>query len=189
MINMARRISFLTLILAALQCLNHLHAQSSGKSFTPKGVLGFRTQWNLDDFLMGVEGGVTLPDYKTSLLAGFDFRLGSKRVVVQDSPNLYYIYRERRYMLSLTAEQRFAVLNLGGETELEPYVRVGAGIYFGDYRGTTQKPSSQIVILPGGGLAVNFGDQFVARLGYQYLQTQTESIPIHRVLIGGSFTF
>lgn len=180
---------YLLVLFIAVTGISGLRAQGGQKSFSPAGTLGLRTQWNFDDFFMGVEGGVTVPDYKTSLLAGFDFRLGPKRVVIQETPDLFYIYRERRYMLSLTAEQRFSVLELGGETSLEPYVRLGAGLTFGDFRGTTQKPYNDLVLLPGGGLAFNFGDDFVARLGYQYLQTQTESIPPHRVLIGGTFSF
>jgi opacity protein-like surface antigen len=160
------------------------------KSFTPTGTLGIRSTFNLDDISLGAEGGVTIPDYRSSLLLGFDGRLGSRRVVVPEAPGTYYILRERRWMLSLELEQRLKAAQLGDGLTLEPYLRLGGGLTWGGYRAFGLfKPHSGLTFLPGAGLALNVDDQFIVRLGYQYRSSYASSIEPHRLMVGGAFTF
>lgn len=171
-------------LLATLLLLSGLRAQAqSDTELAP--CLGMEHTFNLNDYLMSFGGGIESPAYRASAHLNFTFRPGSKRVLVQETENLFYQYRERRYIIALDADKRFALMD-GESTDLEVFAGIMGGISIGDYRGTKANAPGGLIYAPRGGFAVST-DFLVARLGYQYLPLRTTSISSHRIYLGFYF--
>lgn len=166
--------------LAVVSASSSIHAQSNN----PFPELGWDFNFNHTDAMMGVQGGINIPAWNASVLATFKGRLGSKRVLIEaEEPNLFYQYRERRYILGIQAEKRFLL------TEFSPSLQLGAflgglgGLGISDYRGTKGQAPVGFAYSAMGGPYLNYGDAVIFRLGYQYLPLKTQNVFDHRILV------
>lgn len=146
-------------------------------------TFGAEAGFNLDDFMMNLLGGIESPRLNGSLQAGFGFRFGSKKVLVEQSENLFYQFRERRYLLQLGLEKRIKMIDLSDDASLQGLAFFRGGFTFGDFRGTKINPESAFLPMPGAGLALRLPDGMF-RLGYQYMKLETGNVSPHRLFAG-----
>lgn len=163
-----------------------LHAQAD----SPFPETGWDLNFNHTDVMMGFQGGINIPAWNASVLATFKGRLGSKRVQIEaDEPNLFYQYRERRYIIGIQAEKRFLL------TEFSPSFKLGAflgglgGLEISDYRGTKGQAPVGFGYAAMGGPYITDDKAIIIRLGYQYLPMKTQNVFDHRILLSLSFLF
>jgi ankyrin repeat protein len=130
--------------------------------------IGLNFNWNLDDFMTGIEIGMLDTKYNIDLKGGLAFRPWAMRILEKTTPELSYQYRERRTALFLGIYKR---INL-----VKPNSRQNAGIMlgakevytFGSYRGSLEKPGNKMILAPGGGIYWN-NNFFGVNLMYEYL--------------------
>lgn len=147
---------------------------------------GFEPTFNLQDIFFGLNAGIESPKLNGSFTAGFSFRLGSKKVLIQEAENFYYQFRERRYVLWTGFEKRVKFIEFDEDHSLNAFGFLRGGFSFGDYRGTDRKPDSGFLFLPGAGLAYRTTFAII-KGGYQYVPLKTESISPHRIFLGVNF--
>ncbi len=162
----------------------NLHAQDT--KLMPE--LGIDFNFNHTDVMMGGLGGVAFPTLNASLLATFKGRIGTKRVMVEaEEADVFYQYRERRYLLGLQAEKRFLLTEFDESTVMGAYLAGIGGLEFGDYRGTKAAASTGFAYSAEAGAYFSDPEAVIIRLGYQYLPMQTQNVFDHRIVLTITF--
>ena len=165
-------------------CAARLSAQSSG----PYPEIGWDLNFNHTDVMMGGHAGVCIPKWNASVLATFKGRLGTKRVLIEgDQPDVFYQYRERRYILGVQAEKRFILTEFSPSLKLGAFVGALGGLGISDYRGTKGQAPLGFAYSGMAGPYITDGETIVIRLGYQYLPLKTQNVFDHRLLLSISF--
>ncbi|MEX1190454.1 MAG: hypothetical protein WED10_03470 [Brumimicrobium sp.] len=149
--------------------------------FDPHFGIQAETYFNLDDiyfsFGLGLED--TGYDYGASLNLGF--RPYFRKVLIEESENLFYQYHEKLFFLSIDLDKRFYFLEYGGDNRLGIYLAGKFGYLFGNYRGISKSLTDKFQISPGAGFAWEFKN---ARLNLGYLNFQTsEDLSPHMIQI------
>ena len=129
---------------------------------------GFNFNWNLDDFMTGIEMGMLDTKFNIALKSGLEFRPWSMRVLEKVTPELSYQYRERRTALFLGIYKRINLVKVNDR--LSTGIVIGAKeVYtFGRYRGSLEKPDNKMILAPGGGIYWN-NNFFGVNLMYEYI--------------------
>ncbi len=161
-----------------------IKAQTDG----PLPELGIDFNFNHMDVMMGGLAGIAFPTANASLLATFKGRLGTKRVLIEgETPDTYFQYRERRYLLGLQAEKRFLLNEFDESTHFGAYIAGFGGLGFGDYRGTKAAAGAGFAWSAEAGPYISDPGAIIARLGYQYLPMQTKNVFDHRIVLTVTF--
>jgi hypothetical protein len=161
-----------------------LHAQDA--KMMPE--LGIDFNFNHTDVMMGGLGGIAFPTLNASLLATFKGRIGTKRVIVEaEEADVFYQYRERRYLLGLQAEKRFLLNEFDESSHLGAYLAGIGGLGFGDYRGTKAPASTGFAYSAEAGAYFSDPEAVILRLGYQYLPMHTANVFDHRIVLTITF--
>jgi hypothetical protein len=156
-----------------------VHAQS----FYPQ--LGYELNFNQTDVMMGGGIGIYNIDWNASAQLSFKGRIGARRVIVEpEDTDLIFQFRERRYLLGIDLEKRFAFSDISASSQVGGYLQAFGGLSFGDYRGTTAKPPTGFGGSAGAGIYIGNPDIIAVKLGYVYLPLQTQSIVAHRISMG-----
>lgn len=163
-------------------------SDASAQSTGPYPEIGWDMNFNHTDFMMGVHGGVCIPSWDASILATFKGRIGSKRVLVEaEQPDVFYQYRERRYILGIQAEKRFILTEFNSDLKLGAFLGALGGMGISDYRGTRGEAPIGFAYSAMGGPFLKVDESVLVKLGYQYLPLKTQNVFDHRILISISF--
>ena len=148
---------------------------------------GFGMNFNHTDFMLGFNGGAAFEALDLSARLGFQFRVGSKRVLVEtEVPDVLVQYRERRYLLGIELEKRFTLTEFSSNERLGVWLAPWGGLSIGDYRGSKASSPGGLAWSMQGGIFFNT-DGVVLRGGYAWLPLQTNSIVNHRIVFGVNF--
>jgi hypothetical protein len=150
---------------------------------------GLDMNFNMDDFMMGFEAGVSESKYNLYLTTGFLARPAAIRILHPENDTLSFQFWEKR---------RTWPLSLGKEFELLTYDngRIGARVHltgaltWGGYRGSARNPDTRYLVEPGAGIYWRekyFGITF----DYQFVRLKVQRISSHRfkLAIIGYFNF
>lgn len=177
--------------IVALLLLLSMVAVSPSASAQDSGLrpeLGIDFNFNHTDVMLGGLAGLNFPAANASVFATFKGRIGTKRVLIEaDERDVFYQYRERRYLLGLQAEKRFLLNEFSESMHFGAFVAGIGGLGFGDYRGTKAEAPVGFAWSAEAGAYITDPSAVVVRLGYQYLPMQTQNVFDHRILL--SFTF
>lgn len=142
---------------------------------------------NHTDFMFGFTGGIGFDQLDLSTRLYAMVRPGRKRILVQsETPNLYYQYRESRFMIGLDLEKRFTLSQINSQLRVGAFLAAWGGLSLGGYRGTSANaPGGFNYVFRGGPF---LGDDTVTlQAGYAFVPLRTPSIVAHRAYIGFHF--
>ena len=146
---------------------------------------GMDLQFNFTDILAGLNFGVLDAKYNTGFNLGYATRIGGKRILYEQSPDTIYQFWEKRSMLHLNFEKRFAL----GANELHQegfFVGVKEVLTYGHYIGSEKKPETIFLTVPQVGLYFK-NDDVILKLNYEYVDLRTKSISPHRIVFSLAF--
>lgn len=126
-------------------------------------VASFSTQ----DYFMGAGIGIFDSKYSISFEFGINGRLAKKRVLEQQSENIYYQLWEKRRYLYLGAEKLINFRTKNIEHRQGTYIRAKGLYTYGSYQGLTRKPEGHFTFAPGFGYSYMFRNFFL-KAGYEY---------------------
>lgn len=138
--------------------------------------------FNHTDFLFGFGGGVAFQDIGLSARLNFLTRARAKKVLIEERPDFFYQFRERRYLLGLEVEKRFRLADVGQVGQVGVLLSAWGGINLGDYRGSTQAVPGGLNVMGRAGAYIT-DEGFILRMGYAYVPTYTPSVFAHRIFI------
>ncbi len=146
--------------------------------------VAFISSFNLDDGFIGGQASVNVLDMGIPINITFSYaqRPVARRVWVEQTSDLYYQLRQRRFQLGLGAE---TYVSLAGDFEV--YGLLQGGYLFGNHKAINIETENQFVVLPEGGFSWSPGTDkigFLLRAGYAYRDVLAEDISPHR----GKFT-
>lgn len=150
---------------------------------------GLELNFNLDDFMLGFQAGVSEHKYKTYLSTGFMGRLAPVRVLRTENDSVSWQYWEKRYLWPVSLGKDFVFLRRGSEA-FGCRIHLTGALSWGSYRGAVLNPDTRILLIPGGGLTWRrefFGISF----DYQYAPFRVHDISSHRfrLVFDGFFDF
>lgn len=143
---------------------------------------------NHTDFMFGFGGGIAIEPLDLSTRLYALVRPGRKRILIEsETPNLYYQYRESRFMIGFDLEKRFTLTQISESKRVGAFLSAWGGLSLGSYRGTSASaPGGFNYIFRGGPF---FNDDVVTiQAGYAFVPLRTPSIVAHRAFIGLHFT-
>ncbi len=115
-----------------------------------KHAYGLNMDFGFFDFMAGPVYTYTFSKYNVDLTATFTTRLYRKKILIQESENLFYQYREHRSNVGMSVQKRFALLT-NGFVQRGIFVGLGEYYSFGGYSGL-QTGFSEFVTIPEIGL-------------------------------------
>jgi hypothetical protein len=142
---------------------------------------GMTLNFNGDDFMMGIEAGITENKYRTYLTTGFLSRLSPIRVLRPESDTLSFQLWERRYVWPLTLGKNFIITTQEKNTFGVRFHFSGA-LTWGNNRGSDLRPGLRVLFMPGAGL---FWRQkyFGLSFDYQYVPFKIYDVSNHRFVL------
>ncbi len=139
-------------------------------------------QW---DYLMGVDIGTTNNKRNFHSLLSFDFRPHSRKVQEFAGGNRFFQYQEKRYVITLGGRYLHELRESGKGV----FIGLSGGYNFGEYRGLKLKPESGWILRPNGGLFWDVGpDLFTLQLGYEYFDSQSDTVTNHWLFLNFLFS-
>jgi len=139
--------------------------------------VSFDTWFNTKDFLLGGSAGYKFFEqinlYPNLYFLGRPYK---KTIFEEKEPNVYYQYKERRFITGLALDFMVSPLE-----RLGFYFNGGLGYTFGYYTGTTKWSESKLVPVISAGVMLKFKYIYL-RGGYQYCDIP--SIPYNRLYAG-----
>lgn len=130
-------------------------------------ALSINNDFNLDDWYMGVSGGIEDVGYQWGARIGFAFRPFQKKIQVISDNDIVRQYLERKYLIFIDVDKRLGHLKLFNQ-HLQFYLGARGGFLMGNYAGTRNDAENVWVIAPLGGLCFNFKDNVFIKLGYNH---------------------
>ncbi|MCF8330897.1 MAG: ankyrin repeat domain-containing protein [Bacteroidales bacterium] len=137
---------------------------------------------NTDDALFGTHLGFHEVKSNTNVTLGFSTRYFAKRVIEQQSSNLYYQYWERRYLIPLTIDKLFS-FSKKYQNKYALFAGIKGYYTWGRYRGVIQKPNDNFGISPRFGFYWKANRDFGMSLHYEYFDLNQETVSPHRVVL------
>lgn len=165
----------LTLIVMLLLVLG-LKAQSytinpfQGGYFDPHPSIGGNMIFNMDDFLISLQAGLSDTGFDYYIGAEFGTRPGRKQILVEDEDvnNLYYQYHENISFIGLNLDKKFYFLGISEKNKLGVYAGMRAGFMWGNYRGLSNYGKNRWYLSPDLG-AIYTHNNLSFKLGYTVL--------------------
>jgi len=147
--------------------------------------VSFRSNFNTDDYILGLDYIVTKPSKGLSFIVAFDGRPFKKKILKKEFGNQYFQLAEIRFISSVGVEyhRMFPQSNFGY------YVQGNVGYTFGDFGGTKINPDDDFVVIPRAGLLFDRGGLTRIKIGYEYFNAQTPVISGHRFFASITFKF
>ena len=127
-------------------------------------TLDFSVVTPFDDFLLSVTADALPMNQDFSYCGFFTMRPFAKKFRVPARDNVYFQFREHRFILGGTLRKSYVLGH-----KFQGTVSGGAGYSFGDYKGTSRKPPKEWIPILGLSLLVPFDDSYI-RMGYKYMQ-------------------
>lgn len=131
-------------------------------------TLGGHFIFNRDDFLAGINLGMSDRKYNIWTSLGYDVRPKSIRIIVPDKGNNYFQYWERRHLVSFTLEKAFLFPKKSKKVKAGFVAGFQECMSFGTYSGSYLGPETQLIFSPRAG-AVFQNHHLRFRLNYQFL--------------------
>jgi len=139
---------------------------------------GFTNFFNHHHDMLGGIIGIYDCKYKTSIDYSFYSRLGSRRILVETAPDVYYQFWERRSLMALTLQKDFLFYN----KKIVQAIFVGfrEAYTYGKYRGSSTKPEKIFIHIPQ--LGYHLSGKIVAlKLNYEYVEFKTFKVSPHHL--------
>lgn len=124
-------------------------------------------EFNTDDWYTGLSGGVEDIGYQWGARLGFQFRPFRKKIQVIESDNFIRQYQERKYLIFLDLDKRFAHFGIKN-AHIQFYAGARGGLLMGNYSGTKNDADNHWVAAPFAGLCANIDENVFFKLGYMY---------------------
>lgn len=156
-------LTFIAKVSAAQQ--DEMPIYNNGFEFSP--TFSINNDFNIDDWYMGVSGGVEDIGYQWGARIGFAFRPFRKKIQVRGDNNIVRQYHERKYLIFVDLDKRLGHLKLFNR-HLQFYLGARGGFLMGNYSGTRNDAENVWVIAPIGGLCFNFYDNIFIKFGYNH---------------------
>ncbi len=143
-------------------------AKRSYKPIISNTAIGYVTQFNTGDYMMGASIGFQEKRYKIDFLAGLMSRTYSKNTWIQQNEHLYYQIKESRTLAYAEIDKRFNLFRDSENTKYGIFIG-GKFIYsFGKYNVTFTKFKPEFLYSPQVGVFLKT-DFFYLRFHYEYL--------------------
>lgn len=143
-------------------------------------TISFNNDFNLDDWYMGVSGGIEDLGYQWGARIGFAFRPFRKKIQVIGENDIIRQYHERKYLIFIDVDKRLGHLKLFNQ-HLQFYLGARGGFLMGNYAGTKQDADNVWVIAPIGGLCFNFKEQAFLKIGYNHFSDKLLNVDDGRI--------
>ncbi len=127
----------------------------------------FNNDFNADDWYTGLSGGVEDLGFQWGARLGFQFRPFRKKVQVVESSSFIRQYQERKYLIFLDLDKRFAHFGIKN-AHIQFYVGARGGFLMGNYSGTKNDADNHWVAAPFAGLCANVKENVFFKLGYMH---------------------
>jgi len=148
--------------------------------------IAIHNDFNLDDWYVGLSGGIEDVGYQWGAMFGFGFRPFRKKVLAIENENITRQYMERKYFLFMDFDKRLGHLVLFNQ-HLQFYLGVRTGLLFGNYSGTRNNPNPHMVVAPVGGICFNFNDHSYIKIGYNHFSDRILNVDDGRINLTFSF--
>lgn len=144
---------------------------------------------NFNDFLIGVDAGIQDTKYNIRANLSFYTRPFSKRILLQDSEDIYFQFWENRSLVSVGFEKLFSIKSFKNNRFFAITIGMdGIFTYGRNYRGSIREPDKEFKISPTLGLIWRMDYlQVVAK--YSRLDLDTFKVSPHRAIIGVQYIF
>jgi ankyrin repeat protein len=143
--------------------------------------------FNLTDYMNGIQGSILDSRFGIGFNGGFGFRPLANRILVEVSPVLSYQYWERRYYFYAGLDKKFDFTR-GEDNSTGPYIGINEYLTFGGYGGSDKNPPIKFITAPQAGWYYS-NAYFLTWLGYQHLDFKTPEIKPGRIMLGISLNF
>lgn len=155
-----------------------MHSKGAKRSLMPQFTRiynGYRAGFNAHDWMNGLTIGAIDQRFGLQAEAGFSMRFWPMNVLEQDTGNLFWQWKEQRYLVSLYLSRDF-ILHHKNNKEFGIYAEAGMGYTWGKYTGTTSTPFGNYLLLPAAGITYRPGN-WTFRLGYAWQDYQIPDFP------------
>jgi len=142
-------------------------------------IIGYGINFNNKDILLGGIIGINDYKYNIGISLGYEMRYWAKPTLVEQNPDLYYQFWEKRSTIHVTTEKRFSIISrLKSETGC---LLGGKGLFtFGSYRGSSTHPDSKFKFAPQAGIYYSM-KIFSVKLLYEYIDYGNFEVPPYRI--------
>ncbi|MDT8401511.1 MAG: ankyrin repeat domain-containing protein [Bacteroidales bacterium] len=142
---------------------------------------------SMHDYYTGFGLSFKDPLLRIMLNAGFEIKPSFSRVLVESSPDTYYQYYDKRYIIYAGAGKEFKLHEdySRGSFSIDLNLNIGYMIVH-QYRGTNIKPPDRIRLMPQALLRWNKGNINV-HAGYEYMKTDLYKIGPSWFILGLSY--
>jgi hypothetical protein len=160
-------------------------SQEESGDFYNQGVMlspafALNNDFNTDDWYTGFSGGVEDIGYQWGARLGFQFRPFRKKIQVIESDNFIRQYQERKYLIFLDLDKRFAHFGIKN-AHIQFYAGVRGGFLMGNYSGTRNDAENHWVAAPFGGICANIDDNVFFKLGYMHFSDHLLNVDDGRI--------
>lgn len=148
--------------------------------------IAIHNDFNLDDWYIGLSGGIEDVGYQWGARFGFGFRPFRKKILTIENDFITRQFMERKYFLFFDFDKRLGHIVLFNQ-HLQFYFGVRTGLLMGNYSGTRNNPDPHMVVAPIGGICFNFNDKSYIKIGYNHFSDRILNVDDGRINL--SFVF
>ena len=154
--------------------------ETYNQEFTIVPSFSLNNDFNADDWYTGFSGGVEDIGYQWGARLGFQFRPFRKKIQIIESDNLIRQYLERKYLIFLDLDKRFAHFGIKN-AHIQFYAGARGGFLMGNYSGTRNDAENHWVAAPFAGVCVNIEDNVFVKVGYMHFADHLLNVDDGRV--------
>lgn len=143
-------------------------------------TFSLNNDFNTDDWYTGVSAGVEDLGYQWGARLGFQFRPFRKKVQVIESSSLVRQYLERKYLIHLDVDKRFAHFAIK-QVHVQFYLGARGGFLMGNYSGTKNDADNHWVAAPFAGICANVHDNVFFKVGYMHFSDHLLNVDDGRI--------
>ncbi|CAG5079643.1 hypothetical protein [Parvicella tangerina] len=143
-------------------------------------TLALNNDFNTDDWYTGLSGGIEDIGYQWGVRLGFQFRPFRKKIQVIENSSFIRQYQERKYLIFLDVDKRFAHFSIS-KAHIQFYLGARGGFLMGNYSGTRNDADNHWVAAPFAGVCANVHDNVFFKLGYMYFPDQLLNVDDGRI--------
>ncbi|MCD4734691.1 MAG: ankyrin repeat domain-containing protein [Bacteroidales bacterium] len=140
--------------------------------------IGSVSQINKDDFLTGLQLGLSDPNYLTDIGVGYSVRPWARKALIKKENNYFYQFWEYRHFINIALHKNW-ILRWMGQNQNVGFVAGLRGSYsFGNFRGTNWNPEDFFSIIPEAGLFYTI-KPVCLKVGYEFFNLKNEYLTNH----------
>ncbi len=141
------------------------------------------------DLYTGFDLSFIDPLYKLRLKAAFDFKPWTSRVLVKESDNIYYQYRDKRYVISAGIGKEFILADNIFRGKSSIIIDLNLGYMIAEpYKGTYESYDNRLLFIPRLSYERTFNDISIA-LAYEYMKTGLYKAGPNWIKISAAYNF